>query len=134
MNKTLTGLFFNLHTIKHINKSGLAAIGLVGTAWMLALKNCMGWGLQNPTRTDPTVPPPPIFLFGSPMARLNHDLLKRLVFFEFAKKNSFSTHPFQHRALPAIPCVVGSLASHAPVSSRNQGCGEGSSGAPVRAR
>jgi hypothetical protein len=59
MNKPLTGLFCFLHTIKHINKLGLALIGLVGTVWMLALKNCIGWGLQNPARTDPTVPPPP---------------------------------------------------------------------------
>jgi hypothetical protein len=31
MNKPLTGLFYLLHTIKHINKSCLALIGLDGT-------------------------------------------------------------------------------------------------------
>jgi hypothetical protein len=38
MNKPLTGLFCFLHTIKHINKSGLASIGLVGAVEMPALK------------------------------------------------------------------------------------------------
>jgi hypothetical protein len=36
MNKPLTGLFRFLHTIKHINKSGLASIGLVGAVGLPA--------------------------------------------------------------------------------------------------
>jgi hypothetical protein len=34
MNKPLTGLFCLLHTIRHINKFGLALIGLVEIVWM----------------------------------------------------------------------------------------------------
>jgi hypothetical protein len=68
-----SGRFCYIHTIKHTKEYSLVSSSLSNFVII-----CLGYPPQFLAKLDPTVPPPPHFLFGSHPRHLHLVLLKQI--------------------------------------------------------